>query len=103
MPTPHIFEFDTDNLADYEPARIAAALEDYPSLYVNHLQVAEHLAGWADRLAEERRQGDPSADEGFVSALREVVAHLRQADYLPSGVFLRDAREMRERAANLRR
>ncbi|MHA3701486.1 hypothetical protein ACXR2U_04830 [Jatrophihabitans sp. YIM 134969] len=87
MTAPDYFTFDTSNLADYNPARVATAFRDHPAVYVNHLQVAAWVRGWADRLVE---GGNHEEDDDFVRALREIVAHLRQADLLPGGPLLEE-------------
>ena len=103
MPTPSIFDFDPERLADYDEDRVAEALEDYPALYVNHLHIAQHIQGWAERVESgQSGHGDPTFNKGYVQALREVAAHLRQCDYLPTGTVARDARTMRERSRTMR-
>lgn len=82
MPTPDIFDFDTDELAAYNDAHIDAALKSEPTLYLNHLRIAKHIDGWVESL--EADDDDPE----YVKALRTVAAHLRQGDYLPDGVLL---------------
>jgi hypothetical protein len=72
MPTPDMFDFDTYRLADYDPARVRKALREHPAIYVNHLEVAQWIEGWAERL--EPYGGDSSDDSDFVKALREVIA-----------------------------
>ena len=95
MPTPDMFDFDTYRLADYDPARVRKALREHPAIYVNHLEVAQWIEGWAERL--EPYGGDSSDDSDFVKALREVIAHLRQADLVPGGPLLADMEEARSR------
>ncbi|WP_037219204.1 hypothetical protein [Rhodococcus sp. JG-3] len=84
MPSPTYFDFDTTNLEDYDPERVATALREHPAIYLNHLELAQHLTNWADRLDVDI----PKKDEdgiAYTDALREVAAHLRQADYIPGG------------------
>lgn len=87
MPTPEIFNFTTENLADYDEERIAQTLRDHPEVYVNHLEIAAWIEGWAQRLA---RDSVHSPDDDFVKGLREIMAHLRQADFVPNGPLLGD-------------
>ena len=102
MPTPDMFDFDADRLDDYDPLRVAEALEEHPALYVNHLQLAQYLQSWRESVEEDSRfGGDPAFKKGYVDALNQVAAHLRQADYLPTGSFLGDVRAARERDARL--
>ena len=88
MPTPEIFDFDTESLDDYNEDRINAALSEHPAILVNHLHIAAHLSAWATRLDEDTL--NPEKDSGFSSALREIAAHLRQADYVPGGPMLEE-------------
>ena len=90
MPTPHIFDFDPSNLADFNAARLNRALTEHPAIMLNHLRIATALSGWADRLEEDETGFGQKHDEGYVSALREVTAHLRQGDYLPDGPMLQE-------------
>jgi hypothetical protein len=93
MPTPNLFDFDTDRLAGYDPVRVDRALREHSAIYVNHLQVAQWLQGWAERLDE---QADSRRDDtDFIRALREVAAHLRQADLVPGGPLLDEDAEGR--------
>lgn len=56
-------------------------------MYVNHLRVARHLRQWASGMLD-----SPSVNkdfrEGYSRALREVAAHLRQADYVEGGLLI---------------
>jgi hypothetical protein len=107
VPTPEIFDFDVERLADYNPARIDQVLDEHPALYINHLTVADHIAGWAERmvpLIEEDMATDGSEfNRGYAKALREVAAHLRQGDYVPSGAFMQERRELAEQQTQMRR
>ena len=95
MPTPDLFDFDTERLADYDPARVREALREHPAVYVNHLQVAQWIQGWAERLEEGSNQIHDHTQ--FAKALREVSAHLRQADLVPDGPLLKEHTEAVER------
>ena len=92
MPTPDLFDFDTNRLADYDPARVRRALREHPAVYVSHLQVAQWIEGWAERL-EERSASELHDHRGSGQALREVAAHLRQADLVPGGPLLKEIDE----------
>lgn len=96
MPTPDLFDFDPDHLVDYEPARARRALTNYPAIYINHLEVARWLEDWADNLQD--LESSSHENSGFIEALRQVSGHLRQADFVPDGMILREARESKERA-----
>lgn len=57
---------------------------DQPALYLNNLRPARSIAGWASRLQNRALQHQREADDfrrdtcGYIEALREVAAHLRQ-------------------------
>ena len=85
MPTPNVFDFEDSNLASYDPKKIDEVLIEQPALYTNHLRIARSIAGWADRLESGRYT---EFQKGYVKALREVAAHLRQADYVEGGAMI---------------
>lgn len=88
-----MFEFDRERLADFDEDRISEALAAHPELYLNHLRMAEHITGWAKRLERENQDGAAGGlfdYTQFIEALREVAAHLRQADWVPGGGFARE-------------
>ena len=88
MPTPSIFDFSTDGLADGDTMSVDLLLSKHPKLYVNHLTMALGLERWRERA---RAWGSPSSEEfnrGVDWVLGDVIAHLRQGDYLPRGAML---------------
>ena len=93
MPTPGIFDFDSDGLDSYDDSRVADALERHSAVYVNHLRIAQHIDAAATDIERGRSSGGDGSDgggydAGYVAALRAVVAALRKADYVPSGPIL---------------
>lgn len=96
MPTPDLFDFDPERLTDYQPARVRHALTHHSTIYVNHLEIAQWLEHWADSMEE--LQAPAREDGGFIDALLQVAGHLRQADFVPDELILRDARSFHERA-----
>ena len=80
-----LFDFDKNRLAHWDEARVAEALEEFPELYRNHLTIAIWMQGWAERLEED---ADSEFARGYARAVREVTAHLRQADLVPGGALL---------------
>ena len=69
MALPSYFSFDEAQLASYDQSTVNKALREHPAIYLNHLELAEHL-------------------DAYQTAIREVAAHLRQADYVPGGTML---------------
>jgi hypothetical protein len=88
MPAPNVFDFDENNLATYDPDKIDEVLIEQPALYVNHLRIARSIAGWADRLESSAAAVSEEFRNGYVKALREIAAHLRQADYVEGGAMI---------------
>lgn len=103
MPTPKIFDFDPERLADYDSNRIDQLLAEHPATYADHLAIALHISGWAERMEQRAIEKDTGEfDRGYAKALREVAAHLRQGDYAPSGAFMLDHQGERDRRSRLR-
>ena len=89
MPTPNIFDFDDKDLVNYEPEEIDKVLIEQPALYINHLRIARSVDKWAGRLESSPEAGfSEEYQKGYVRALREIAAHLRQADYVEGGVLI---------------
>jgi hypothetical protein len=77
-----LLDFDRTALEDWDEERARAALdgEDGP-LYRNHLHIALHLDRWAE--AESRRTDtDARYKAGYIRALQDMAAFLRQTYYL---------------------
>ncbi|MGV4891743.1 hypothetical protein ACSR0Z_35300 [Streptomyces viridosporus] len=53
-------------------------------LYRNHLHIALHLDRWA-KAESERTDTDARCKAGYVQALKDMAAFLRQTYYLPQG------------------
>ncbi|XUM01232.1 hypothetical protein ACQ86F_31630 [Streptomyces venezuelae ATCC 10712] len=87
-----LLDFDKSRLADWKPERSAEALAgEHGALYRNHLEIAQWIDGWVERMEEgDQTMSDPKFQEGFVQGVREIAAHLRQTDLLPDGVLLKD-------------
>lgn len=79
MPDSRLFDFDT-NAIHWNQKASDEALRDYPEIYRNHLAIAIAIADWESNLDED--------DRDFRKALRDVAAHLRQADFVPNGVLM---------------
>jgi len=92
MPTPDVFDFDDSELMNYDSETIDKVLIEQPALYMNHLRLARSLDAQASRL-ETGHFSTGTFDEdkyqqGWARALREVAAHLRQAEYVEGGYLL---------------
>lgn len=81
-----LLDFDKERLANWRPERAKNMLvSEDADLYRNHLVMAKWLDMWVENLTTDPlgRKGD----EDYIRALREVAAHLRQADLVPGGVL----------------
>jgi hypothetical protein len=92
VPTPHIFDFDETGLPNYQPEKIHKILIEQPALYAKHLWIAHHLDGWVTRLETGKLSttgiDNDQSQQGFIRALREVPAHLRQGNYVEGGYMM---------------
>jgi hypothetical protein len=83
--------FDESLLAHFELGHAIEALERHGDAFRYQLVAARWAEEWADWL-----ENDPAfavANEyqsGYVRALREVTAHLRQCDFLPGAMIYED-------------
>ncbi|MEV5885027.1 hypothetical protein AB0L74_20235 [Streptomyces sp. NPDC052020] len=78
-------DFDTSALEDWDEERARAALRGtHATLYRNHLHIAAKLDQWA--MAEgQRTDADARYKAGYVQALQDMAAFLRQTYFLPAG------------------
>ncbi|KMS80408.1 hypothetical protein ACH49_07685 [Streptomyces leeuwenhoekii] len=78
-------DFDTSALEDWDDERARTALHGvHGPLYRNHLRIAAELDQWA--AAEARRtDADAGYKAGYVQALEDMAAFLRQTYFLPEG------------------
>lgn len=87
MPAPSFFNFDESELDSFNGEVVDKALRDHPAIYINHLEIAEHLDAWADSIDKDHTE-PPDSNGAYQTAIREIAAHLRQADYVPGGTML---------------
>ncbi|AMY53431.1 hypothetical protein [Rhodococcoides fascians] len=87
MALPSYLNFDESELASYDQRAVDKALREHPAIYLNHLEIAEHLDAWAAAVDRDHTS-PPGAGGAYQTAIREIAAHLRQADYVPGGTML---------------
>jgi hypothetical protein len=90
VPDEVLLDFDTSRLANWDAARAAQLLEEQPELYRNHLVAARWISGYGDRIEEDEEDEPAEQRNGYVAALRDLAAHLRQGDLVPGGVLYDD-------------
>ena len=83
-----LFDFDHGRLADFDLSEAKRQLAEKGEVYRAQLVAAHWIEGWRERLEEDE---SPTKNEewsdGYVTALREVTAHLRQGDLIPGGIL----------------
>ncbi len=84
-PDEELLNFDTSTLEDWNQEHARAALNGQDgALYRNHLHIAQHLDRWATAESQ-RTDTDARYKAGYVQALADMAAFLRQTYYLPEG------------------
>ncbi|MFE9676815.1 hypothetical protein ACFYO5_22140 [Streptomyces sp. NPDC006259] len=80
-----LLDFDTSALEDWDAERARVALDGADgALYRNHLRMALLLDQWA-KAENGRTDTGRHYKAGYVQALGDVAAFLRQTYYLPAG------------------
>ena len=78
-----LLDFDPEVLVSWDPDRARRLLAEQPDLYGNHLAIARFIDGWLERLLNDAQPDD--FNRGFAEGLREIAAHLRNADFTAEG------------------
>jgi hypothetical protein len=78
-----LLDFDMKRLGGLERAP-RTILSEHGDAFRYQLLAARWIQQWADRMEKDKSQ-EELYSEGYVQALREVIAHLRQGDFLPGG------------------
>jgi hypothetical protein len=74
-----LLHFDLEELEHDDIEHARALLESHPTIYKNHLTIAQFIEGWMSRIADDAEPGE--FIDGFVQALREIAGHLRDGDF----------------------
>ncbi|MDO0926643.1 hypothetical protein QQY24_14925 [Streptomyces sp. TG1A-8] len=83
QPDEHLLDFDTGTLEDWDGERARTALAgEHGALYRNHLRIALQPDRWATAESG-RTDTDARYRAGYVQALEDMAAFLRQTYYLP--------------------
>jgi len=79
-----LLDFDRSDIFDWEEVNAMVSLVEQPELYRNHLAIALGLDAWAIRAKEqESMTSSAEFNRGFVEALRQLAAFLRNGAFLP--------------------
>jgi hypothetical protein len=87
-----LLDFDKERLAHWRPEDAERVLAgDDADLYRNHLAIAKWIDGYAERLEDGEFAEKPTEfNRGYVKGIREIAAHLRQADLMPEGLLIKE-------------
>lgn len=88
-----LFDFNAALMGDYSDEKAHVDLEKYGDAFRLQLVAALHLDSWAARLQEDdalARRLDEKEIRGWVNALQNVAALLRQGYYLPDGLHFEE-------------
>ena len=91
-----LLDFDASGLAMADAGDARALLREHGDVFRTHLVAARWFEGWlrrrqkswANDIIGPRHSEDH--EEGFAEATRDMVAHLRQGDFLPGGRLYED-------------
>jgi hypothetical protein len=81
-----LLDFDRTRLGDWNAGRASRLLSEQGHLYRNHLAIAKWIDGWKETMNADGLDGDEQ--KGFVDALGEIAAHLRQGDFVVGGELM---------------
>lgn len=88
-----LLNFDETRLADYDASEARERLRSSGDVYRAQLVAAHMLAGYRERWLKHvdgPGRGDiftPDYVRGWDDAMRDVVAHLRQGDFIPGSTW----------------
>lgn len=86
-----LLDFDASTLAMAEPGDARRLLREHGDVFRAQLVMARWLLGWHKRTREKfRTLPDETWGDGWSEAVLEIVAHLRQGDFLPGGTHYED-------------
>jgi hypothetical protein len=86
-----LFDFNAALMEDYDDEKAHADLEEYGDAFRFQLVAALHMDAWVERLQDPDSRASRGMDEievrGWITALKNLAAFLRQGYYLPGGSF----------------
>jgi hypothetical protein len=92
-----LLAFSTSTLYGAEPGDPGRLLQEHGDLYRVQLVAARWFDDYRKRRRTSHAKRSPGSlhsddhEKGFDEAMRDVVAHLRQGDFLPGGKLYQDA------------
>lgn len=89
-----LLDFDASTLAMADPGDARRLLHEHGDLFRTQLVAARWLQGYLERRQQSQQTGivrhSDDHEKGFEEAMRDVIAHLRQGDFLPGGTLYED-------------
>jgi len=85
-----LLDFDASRLWMTEASDVRRLLMKHGDVFRAQLVAARWLEGYRQRRLADTNDWPPEHEEGWDEAMRDVIAHLRQGDFLPGGVFYED-------------
>lgn len=96
-----LLDFDSRRYSDYRRSDARRALREHGDTYRAQLVAAHMLAGYRERRLDHNKQPPLGFSQeymdGWDEAMRDVIAHLRQGDFLPGSGWFEDEVESRLR------
>jgi len=86
-----LFDFDTEPLWGWDSDHVERTLAEQRDVYRGQLVAARWIDWWRGRIAEPdspaQRHNSEDYLRGYDDALNEVIARLRQGDFVPGGTL----------------
>jgi hypothetical protein len=83
-----LFDFDHSRLDEFDHGAAQRRLAEQGEAYRAQLVAARWIEGWRERREQDELPMESQEwREGFDTALREVMAHLRLGDLIPGGIL----------------
>jgi hypothetical protein len=84
-----LLNFDKSELADWRPDKAAETLAGPDAdIYRNHLHIALFMDRWEERLKQQDVASSREFHEGYIKAVQDIGAYLRQMYLMPGGYHL---------------
>jgi hypothetical protein len=89
-----LLDFDPKTATDFKLDEALQKLDDLGEVFRAQLVAARAIARWADGIESGRSLTPDHWQEGVVHGYRDIVAHLRQGDFLPGGAVYEEEQRL---------